>query len=147
MVVEDRDAPETLESSAVPTNHRARVIEILQALTPSAFERFSQRLLREAGFQNVVVTGRSGDGGIDGMGILQVNTLVSFKVLFQCKRYKDTVSPSHVRDFRGAQGSRSKRPKTRASTSSNVAGVSHPWFVDAFPAWVKKARAWPRGAR
>ena len=45
---------------------------------------------------------RSGDGGIDGIGILQINPFVSFNVLFQCKRYSGSVSPSQVRDFRGA---------------------------------------------
>ncbi len=103
-VAPDADAP-----ASVPSNHRTRAIEILQALAPSGFERFCQRLLREAGFQNVVVTGRSGDGGIDGMGILRVNSLVSFKVLFQCKRYKATVSPSEVRDFRGAMMGRADK--------------------------------------
>ena len=50
-----------------------------------------QRILREAGFQQVKVTGRSGDGGIDGVGVLQVNPFVSFKVLFQAKRYQGSV--------------------------------------------------------
>jgi restriction system protein len=59
-------------------------------------------LLRESGFEEVTITGRSGDGGIDGIGLLQVNPLVSFKVLFQCKRYTGSVTPSQVRDFRGA---------------------------------------------
>jgi restriction endonuclease Mrr len=54
--------------------------------------RLCQRLLRESGFQEVTVTGRSGDGGIDGIGILQVNALVSFKVLFQCKKYAGSVT-------------------------------------------------------
>ncbi|MDP2401913.1 MAG: restriction endonuclease, partial [Actinomycetota bacterium] len=73
------------------------------------FEAFSQRLLRESGFQDVKVTGRSGDGGIDGIGILEVNPLVSFKVLFQCKRYAGTVTPSQVRDFRGAMMGRADK--------------------------------------
>lgn len=100
----DEDAPEP-----VPSGHRAQVIEILQALSPSGFEHFCQRVLREAGFQNVVVTGRAGDGGIDGMGILRVNALVSFKVLFQCKRYRGTVDPAQVRNFRGAMGGRADK--------------------------------------
>ena len=56
--------------------------------------RICQRLLREADFEQVTVTGRSGDGGIDGIGILQVNPFVSFKVLFQCKRYQGDVGTS-----------------------------------------------------
>lgn len=57
----------------------------------------------------MVVTGRAGDGGIDGYGTLQVNPLVSFKVLFQCKRYTGSVSPSQVRDFRGAMSGRADK--------------------------------------
>ena len=71
--------------------------------------RLAQRLLREAGFTQVIVTGQSGDGGIDGHGTLQINPLVSFKVLFQCKKYAKSVSPSHVRDFRGAMDGRADK--------------------------------------
>ena len=108
---DEKAATEVLPSGAVPASHRAQLSERLQALTPSAFERFAQRLLREAGFEQVTVTGKSGDGGIDGIGILQVNPLVSFKVLFQCKRYSGTssVTPSHVRDFRGSMTGRADK--------------------------------------
>ncbi|RLA90040.1 MAG: restriction endonuclease, partial [Deltaproteobacteria bacterium] len=55
------------------------------------------------------VTGKTGDGGIDGRGILQINPFVSFKVLFQCKRYQGAVTPSQVRDFRGAMMGRADK--------------------------------------
>ena len=90
-------------------DYRERVMEILRALPPDGFERLSQRLLRESGFTQVTVTGRSGDGGIDGYGTLQINPLVSFRVLFQCKKYEKAVSPSHVRDFRGAMTGRADK--------------------------------------
>lgn len=77
------------------------LIETLRQMAPDAFERLAQRILREAGFIKVEVTGRSGDGGIDGLGVLRVN-LLSFQVLFQCKRYQGTVRAGAVRDFRGA---------------------------------------------
>lgn len=93
----------------VTYDYRAKLLETLLALSPNGFERFTQRLLRESGFQDVTVTGRSGDGGIDGIGILQVNKLVSFKVLFQCKRYHGSVNPSHIRDFRGAMQGRADK--------------------------------------
>jgi len=96
-------------TGALSKDYREEVLEILLGLPPAGFERLSQRLLREAGFTQVVVTGQSGDGGIDGYGILQVNPLVSFKVLFQCKRYAKSVSPSHVRDFRGAMSGRADK--------------------------------------
>ena len=65
--------------------------------------------MRESGFESVTVTGKSGDGGLDGIGILQVNAFVSFKVLFQCKRYSGSVNPSQVRDFRGAMMGRADK--------------------------------------
>ncbi len=96
-------------TGAIPDDYRGELIALLLKLPPPGFERLSQRLLREAGFIQVVVTGSSGDGGIDGYGTLQINPLVSFKVLFQCKRYTKSVSPSHVRDFRGAMAGRADK--------------------------------------
>lgn len=90
-------------------DYRDEVLDVLLKLPPSGFERLAQRLLREGGFTQVVVTGKSGDGGIDGFGTLQINPLVSFKVLFQCKRYANSVPPSHVRDFRGAMAGRADK--------------------------------------
>ena len=84
------------------------LLEKIKSIPADAFERLSQRLLRESGFVKVEVTGKSGDGGIDGAGVLRMN-LVSFNVLFQCKRYKDTVGPSVVRDFRGAMQGRADK--------------------------------------
>ncbi len=78
-----------------------KLLSVLGAMDPSAFERLSQRLLREAGFTKVEVRGKSGDGGIDGLGVLRVN-LVSFGVYFQCKRWKGSVGSKEIRDFRGA---------------------------------------------
>jgi restriction system protein len=80
----------------------------IQSIDPYAFERLSQRLLRKNGFTQVEVTGKSGDGGIDGKGVVRVN-LVSFHVLFQCKRYQGSVSASTVRDFRGAMQGRADK--------------------------------------
>lgn len=85
------------------------LLSVLLNLPPVGFERICQRLLREAGFQEVKVTGKSGDGGIDGYGYLEVNPFVSFNVLFQCKRYKGSVSASQVRDFRGAMQGRADK--------------------------------------
>ena len=89
--------------------YRDQVRKILVSLPPEGFERLCQRLLREAGFVEVNVTGRSGDGGLDGNGLLQVNELVSFRVLFQSKRYVGTVGPSQIRDFRGAMQGRADK--------------------------------------
>lgn len=101
---EDELAPEQEDR-----DYRFRLLEIMQGLPPAGFERLCQRLLREAGFEQVVVTGKSNDGGIDGHGILSLNAFVSFRVLFQCKRYAGSVSPSQVRDFRGAMQGRADK--------------------------------------
>lgn len=84
---------------------KEELIEQMLSMSPTGFEHLAQRLLRAAGFVNTRVTGRTGDGGIDGMGVYQVS-LVSFPVLFQCKRYRGAVSSDKVRDFRGAMAGR-----------------------------------------
>ena len=83
--------------------------KVLLSLSPSAFERLIQRLLRESGFTNVLVTGKSGDGGIDGVGIARINGFLSFHILFQCKRYQGSVTPGQIRDFRGAMQGRTDK--------------------------------------
>jgi restriction system protein len=101
----DEPAPSDIELQ----DHRTRLLDLIKSLSPDGFERLSQKLLRESGFQHVTITGKSGDGGIDGIGILQINPFVSFNVLFQCKRYQKTVTPSEVRDFRGAMMGRADK--------------------------------------
>ncbi len=78
-------------------------------MPPAAFERLCQRLLRESGFVEVRVTGRSGDGGIDGVGRVKIGGLLGFPIVFQCKRYQGSVSSNLVREFRGAMMGRSER--------------------------------------
>jgi len=83
--------------------------KVLLSLNPAAFERLAQRLLRESGFIQVQVTGKSGDGGIDGVGIARINGFLSFHVLFQCKRYQGSVTAGQIRDFRGAMQGRTDK--------------------------------------
>lgn len=85
-----------------------RLLEALLAMPPDAFERLCQRLLREAGFSRTQVTGRTGDGGIDGLGVYRVS-LVSFQVFFQAKRWRGSVRAKDVRDFRGAMAGRGEK--------------------------------------
>ena len=91
----------TNDDSEETDDWKSLLLATLTAMSPDAFERLSQRLLREAGFTKVAVRGKSGDGGIDGVGLLRVN-LVSFQVYFQCKRWKGSVGSKEIRDFRGA---------------------------------------------
>lgn len=102
---EDDEAPPDVAGDT----HQEHLLAILKSLPPAGFEQICQRLLREAGFEKVAVTGRSGDGGIDGHGVLQMNPFVSFQVLFQCKRYAGSVPAREVRDFRGAMVGRAQK--------------------------------------
>jgi len=103
---EDEDNDERLPAIE---DYRTGLLNQLKALSPSGFERICQRIFRESGFEQVNVTGRTGDGGIDGIGLLQVNPFVSFKVLFQCKRYQGSVGAPIIRDFRGAMMGRADK--------------------------------------
>ena len=99
----------TLDDTPAAEQWREKLIECLRGMAPDAFERLCERLLRESGFIEVEVTGRSGDGGIDGNGIIRLAGLISFPVLFQCKRYRGNVSSGAVRDFRGAMQGRADK--------------------------------------
>ena len=99
---------QNIDAEDDPDDWKSKLLGCLTEMPPAAFERLSQRLLLEAGFQNVRVTGRPGDGGIDGVGVCQIS-LVSFPVYFQCKRYRNAVQANAVRDFRGALDGRSER--------------------------------------
>jgi restriction system protein len=78
------------------------LLPVIKGLSAEGFERLCQRLPREHSVQNVRVTGRSGDGGIDGEGILAINPLLRFKVLFQCKHQQGSVGAGIISDLRGA---------------------------------------------
>lgn len=110
----DREEQEVAETSdtaneTIQLTWKEELLETLLKMDPSAFERLVQRLLRESGFIQVEVTGKSGDGGIDGKGIMRLGGLLSFHVIFQCKRYKGSVSASQIRDFRGAMVGRADK--------------------------------------
>lgn len=98
-VAPDGDGPAEAQS------WKEALLDALMSMTSDGFERLARRLLREADFDSVNVTGRSGDGGIDGLGVYRLG-LVSFPVFFQCKRYRGSVGPGAVRDFRGAMAGR-----------------------------------------
>jgi restriction system protein len=92
----------------VAADWRSTLLTALRDMSADGFERLAQRLLREAGFTKVEVRGKSGDGGIDGVGVLRVN-LVTFQVYFQCKKWKGSVGAKEVRDFRGAMQGRADK--------------------------------------
>ena len=89
--------------------HGEELLTILKNLTPLGFEKICKRLLVEIGIHDVEIIGGAGDQGIDGTGVIKVNDVVGFTIIFQCKRYKDTVAPNYVRDFRGTMQGRADK--------------------------------------
>ncbi len=107
--VDINDMDEGTTPEDIDTTWQEELIGKLLRVSPQSFEKLCQRVLREAGFVQVEVTGRSGDGGIDGKGILKMNGLLSFHIIFQCKRYQNAVSSKEIRDFRGAMQGRTDK--------------------------------------
>ena len=127
--IDDRpeDTPQSDEDASLQS-----FLRVVKGLSPNGFERLSMRLLREAGFERVSVTGRSNDGGIDGVGVLQLNDLVSFNVVFQCKKWDGSVPPKEIRDLRGAMAGRAEKGiflTTGAFTSNARAEAERPGAV------------------
>jgi predicted Mrr-cat superfamily restriction endonuclease len=87
------------------------VLEQVLELDAQEFEILVGHLLTALGFDGSEVTGKSGDGGVDATGELNVSNLAKVKVFVQAKRYKlgAKVSASTVRQLRqsipyGGQG-------------------------------------------
>lgn len=121
------DTPQSDEDASLQS-----FLRVVKDLSPNGFERLSMRLLREAGFERVSVTGRSNDGGIDGVGVLQLNDLVSFNVVFQCKKWEGSVPPKEIRDLRGAMAGRAEKGiflTTSTFTSNARAEAERPGAV------------------
>ena len=103
--------PDRAAEEALVSDGALDLITTLRSLSPLGFEKVARELLRESGFENVEITGGSADGGIDGHGTLEINPFVSFRVLFQCKRYAkgNLVSRAQVGDFRNAMIGRAEK--------------------------------------
>jgi len=97
------------ETTTEDEEHSAELLNLIKNMTPSGFEKLCKRLLTEIGIHDITITGGAGDQGIDGVGLVKLNDVVSLNIVFQCKRYKETVSPHYVRDFRGAMQGRGEK--------------------------------------
>jgi len=94
--LQEESEPDSSQSNLKPT-----LIEVLQNLSATGFEHLCGRLLREYDFENIEITQRSHDGGIDGYANLKLNPFVNLSVFFQCKRYTGTVPTEKVQAFIG----------------------------------------------
>lgn len=121
----DHSDEEEVSPEELVSDEKLSLIRVLRSLSPVGFEKVSRELLRESGFENVEITGGSADGGIDGVGTLEINPFVSFKVLFQCKRYAENnlVSRAQVGDFRNAMIGRAEKGIIITTSSFSNAAV------------------------
>lgn len=69
-------------------NHYESVLEQILTLDAQEFEILVSHLLTAVGFEESEVTGKTGDGGVDATGILNVFNLAKVRVYVQAKRYK-----------------------------------------------------------
>lgn len=91
-----------LNSDAFKLQHREALLELLQNLSADGFERLCRDLMLEMGLRDVICVGGSGDGGIDGRGLLELNPVVTLRVAYQCKKYSAGVSVSQIREFQSS---------------------------------------------
>ena len=109
-IITPKKSEEKFETTSTEDEeHSIGLLNLIQNLPASGFEKLCKRLLIEIGINDITITGGAGDQGIDGRGIVKLNDVVSLNLVFQCKRYKETVSPHHVRDFRGAMQGRGEK--------------------------------------
>lgn len=106
--LDDAPSSEELDQFA-DDDWQNELLDIIRVMEPPAFERLARQLLLSLGFSHVEVVGKSGDGGIDLLGVVKINDVLTFRVLAQCKRYKGTVAPKDIRDFRGAMQGRTDK--------------------------------------
>ena len=130
--------PHDDEELDLETSWKGELMDVLLQMDASVFERLIIPVLRESGFDDVKVTGKSGDGGIDGKGIVRINGILSFHAIVQCKRYRPDrlINASDIRDFRGAMTGRTDKGIfiTTSSFTRAVVWRSHPrWCSSVAP--------------
>jgi restriction system protein len=81
---------------------RKKLHKRLFDLDPIAFENLVGELLVAIGFENVVVTKRSGDGGIDVRAVLVVGDVIKTNMAIQVKKWKNNIQTPIVQNVRGS---------------------------------------------
>ncbi|MEK2489061.1 restriction endonuclease [Kitasatospora purpeofusca] len=109
---------------------RVRELQLLLEMDPIEFERLIARLMESMGMK-VELTARSKDGGVDVRGI-DSDPFRGGNVIVQVKRYRDTVTPSVVRDLFGTLQHDRAATKAVLVTTSKFGPSSHQ-FVSGKP--------------
>lgn len=104
-------SPEDMVIEGIIEIRRGAETEILDKIKicpPAFFEKIVVRLLEKMGYGIGTQTGKSGDGGIDGM--IKQDKLGLDEIYVQAKRWENTVPGKEVRDFAGSlAGKKSKK--------------------------------------
>jgi restriction system protein len=106
--------PEDPQQESLPGTESWEFVlkKILTTLPDKGFERLCAAIMTNNGLLATKVTGQTGDGGVDGEGMLAIDDygLIKAPVAWQCKRFNgsNNVGSKEVRDFRGAIDGRAK---------------------------------------
>ncbi|MDF7801289.1 HTH domain-containing protein [Pontiellaceae bacterium B1224] len=88
------------------SNRKARtaLLNKVKAMPPADFEELIGELLASIGFDEVEVTSRSKDGGIDVRGTLVVGDVIRTRLAVQVKRWKNNIQAPVIQQVRGSLG-------------------------------------------
>lgn len=86
------------------TDAKKKLRALLLQTPANEFEALIGKLLVALGFEDVTVTGHSGDGGIDARGTLVVGDVIKTRMAVQAKRWKQNVQSPTVQQVRGSLG-------------------------------------------
>lgn len=80
---------------------RESLLELLLEMDPIALEHLIKRLLEEMDYQNVTVTARSGDGGVDVVADIELG-ITSVREVVQVKRHRRAIQRKDLDALRGS---------------------------------------------
>jgi len=108
----------------------SEILKKIKQSPPDFFEKVVVQLLEKMGYGDGTHSGRSGDGGIDGM--IKQDRLGLDEVYVQAKRWENTVPGKEVRDFAGSlSGKRSKKGVFITTSNFSRDGIDFVKTVDS----------------
>lgn len=112
------------QESTVRESLRALLLD----MDPFDFEHLVKRLLEEMDYQNVEVTSRSGDGGVDVVGDIELG-ITSVREVVQVKKHRRTIQRKDLDALRGSLYRFNAVRGTIVTTSSFASGAQEAAFA------------------
>ncbi len=81
---------------------KRHLLEAILSMPPFSFEELVGESLRSLGFENITVTSKTGDGGIDVTGELIVAGAIKNNICVQVKRWRNNVQRASISELRGS---------------------------------------------